>query len=251
MTTSPGGSDLALRYADLARRHAVFAPQESQLRTFGDGVFRRSYELAPTAPPTWAFSLYAGLVLKADSLLRHAVPLPRAIVAHALRSDVDEAERRLAHYAVVERAARELSRMAEEARVADAAIREGCSSLRSSSRAPLLALHLAGLGALRSDQIERALGVSRAGVHGMIANLRATGLVTTTQVSGVKLHALTANTPIGGRVGSTPQTPSAGLSKVALVEFDTAMAALDRLVPPDDARSHCHRPLLRGGFAQE
>lgn len=234
VAASAGGSDLALGYADLARKHAVFAPRESQLRTFGDGVFRRAYELAPMAPPTWALSLYAGTPLKADGLLCHAIPLPGAIVAHALRSDVDDSERHMAHYGAVERAAQGLSKITDEARVADAAIRERRSSLRSSSRAPLVARYLAGFGALRSDQIERVLGVSRVGVHGIIANLRALGLVATSQVNGVKLNAFVANTSTGERVGSSRVKRPTGLSKFALEEFDAAMAALDRLVPPED-----------------
>lgn len=234
VAASVGGSDLAIGYADLARRHAVFAPRESQRRTFGDGVFRRAYELVPMAPPTWALSLYAGTVLKADGLMRHAIPLPGAVVAHALRSDVEDSERRLAHYGAVERTARRLSKVVEEAMVVDADIRERCSSLRSSSRAPLLARRLAGSGALRSDQIERLLGVSRAGAHGTIKSLQALDLVTTTQLSGIKLHAFVANTSTGERVGPDRQTRSAGLSKAALKEFDAAMAALDRLVPPHE-----------------
>ena len=231
-TASASRSDLALGYADLARRHAVFAPRESQLRTFGDGVFRRAYEPTPSVPPTWALGLYAGAILKADGLLRHAIPLPGTIVAHALRPDVDEAERHLAHYEAVERAARRLAVIAEEARLADADIRERCSSLRSSSRTPALARHLAGLGALRSDQIERVLGVSRVGVHGMIVNLRQLSLVATTTVSGIKLHSLRTNTT-GEHVRSAQATPWAGLSKAALDEFDDAMLALEKLMPKD------------------
>lgn len=229
-TAFASGSDLALGYADLARRHAVFAPRESQSCTFGDGVFRRAYELAPVAPPTWALSLYVGTLLKPDGLLRHAIPLPGAIVAHVLRSNVDDSERHLAHYGAVESAARGLSRIVEEARVVDAAIRERCSSLRSSSRAPVLARHLAGFGALRSDQIERVLGVSRVGVHGMVVNLRQFGLVATTKVSGIKLHAFKANTSTDEHVRSAQPQPWTGLSKAALNEFDDAMKAIDAIL---------------------
>jgi len=230
VSASASRSDLALGYADLARKHAVFAPHESQLRTFGDGVFRRAYELTPTAPPTWALGLYAGTVLKTPGLLRHSIPLPGAIVAHSLRPDVDESERLLAHYGAVEGTARRLAKIVEEVRVADAAIRQRCSSLRSSSRAPLLARYLSGLGALRSDQMERVLSVSRTGVHGMIATLRALGLVATTQVSGISLHGFVANTPTGERVRLGRPTPLAGLSKAALDEFDGAMTAVDAIL---------------------
>ncbi|RIV84175.1 hypothetical protein [Aurantiacibacter zhengii] len=233
VTASADGSDLALGYADLARRHTVFAPRETQIRTFDDGVFRRAYEMAPTVPPTWSLGFYAGTVLKAEGLLRHAIPLPGAIVAHALRPDVDEAERHFAHYEAVERAARRLANSAEEVRVADAVIRERSSSLRSNSRAPLLARHLAGFGALRSDQIDRVLGVSRVGVHGMIVSLRQLGLVATTTVSGIKLHSFRTNKSAGEHVRSAQATPWAGLSKAALDEFDDAMLALEKLMPKD------------------
>jgi len=205
----------------------VFAPRESQLRTFGDGVFRRAYEIAPVAPPTWALGLYAGMVLKADDLLRHAVPLPGAIVAHALRSEIEEEDRRLAHYGAVERTAERLSKIVEEARNADATIQERCSGMRSSSRAPALARYLAGLGALRSDQIERLLGISRAGAHGMIARLRQTGLIATSQVSGVKLHQLVRR----GKTGpSVRKTPVKAFSREAIQAFENAVADVDRLL---------------------
>ena len=134
------------------------------------------------------------------------------------------------HYGALARTAQRLSTIAEEARVAVAAIREPSSSLRSSSRAPLLARHLAGFGGLRSDQIERILGVSRAGVHGIIASLRTMRLVVTKQVSKVKLHALKANISIGEHVRSAPPTPWAGLSTSALDEFDDVMKAIDAIL---------------------
>ena len=104
-----------------------------------------------------------------------------------------------------------------------------CSALRGSSRAPQVARYLAGFGALRSDQLERLMGASRAGVHGMVANLRGFDLVTTTTVSGVKLHAILVYTPTRERVRSGRPTPLASLSKAVLDEFDAALAEVERL----------------------
>ncbi|MEP3145452.1 hypothetical protein [Qipengyuania citrea] len=222
--------NLALAYAEAAREHVVFAPRETQLRMFGDGAYRKTYQLTSAGPPTWALGLYVGTVLKADGLLRQALPLPGAIVAHALRQDIEGGERYLAHYTAIGRAAEALAKAADEARGADTVVRERCASLRSSSRAPSLARHLAGLGALRSDQIERVLGLSRAGVHGMIASLRRLGLVSSTKVSGVKLHAFVVNTPTGEHVRSGRPTPLASLSTAALDEFDGAMKAVDAIL---------------------
>ena len=78
--------------------------------------------------------------------------------------------------------------------------------------------------------MERVLSVSRTGVHGMIATLRALGLVATTQVSGISLHGFVANTPTGERVRLGRPTPLAGLSKAALDEFDGAMTAVDAIL---------------------
>lgn len=221
--------NLALAYAEAAREHVVFAPRETQLRMFGDGAYRKTYQLTPAGPPTWALGLYAGIVLKGEGLLRHAVPVPGAIVAHALRRDIEDGERYLAHYSAVRQATAALAKIADDARHAETVIMRRCSALRGSSRAPLVARYLAGFGALRSDQLGRLLGASRAGVRGMIVSLRGLGLIATTNVSGVKLHALVAHTPTRERVRSGRPTPLAGLSKAALDEFDAALAEVERL----------------------
>lgn len=226
-----GSSNLALDYADAAREHVVFAPRESQLRTFGDGAYRRAYRLLPIGPPTWALSLYAGFVLKSDGVLRHALPLPGSIMAHSLRADVDETERVSDHLAALERSARQLTRIAEVATRADRAIRERCSGLRSTSRASALASLLAGFGAMRSDQLERLIGATRVGVHGMLVSLREIGLATTTQASGVKLHSFVADGPSQSNDGVRQRET---FSRSALDEFDAAMTAVDELLSQDD-----------------
>lgn len=222
-----GPSNLALDYTHAAREHVVFAPRESQLRAFGDGIYRRAYELSPIGPPTWALSLYAGVILKADGVLRQALPLPSSIIGHALRADIDRSERVAAHFAALERSAKGLLKISEEALSADHITRERSSGFRSTSRAPSLARHLAGYGAMRSDQLERLLGATRAGVHGMIVSLREIDVATTSQASGVKLHSF-----VPGR----PSRPSHRaherevLSRSALNEFDAAMEHVDALL---------------------
>lgn len=220
-------SNLALDYADAARDHVVFAPRESRLRTFGDGAYRRAYEVSPVGPPTWALSLYAGVILKADGVLRQAPPLPGSIVAHALRADIDESERVAAHFSAVQRSAERLLKMAEEASKADHAIRNRCSGFRSTSRAPALARHLAGYGAMRSDQFESLLGATRAGVHSMLVSLRSSGLVSTTTENGVKLHSYV----LRQRPESASQDRELGVfSRRSLDEFDAAMEHVDELL---------------------
>tara|TARA_Y100001947_G_scaffold134043_1_gene121132 strand:- start:799 stop:1953 length:1155 start_codon:yes stop_codon:yes gene_type:complete len=228
--------NLALTYAEAAREHVVFAPRETQLRMFGDGVYRKTYQLTPAGPPTWALGLYVGRVLKGEGMLRHALPFPGAIVAYALRRDIEDGERYLGHYTAIGQATTVLSKLADEARRAEMVIADRCSSLRGSSRAPLAAQYLAGFGALRSDQLEWVLSASRTGVHGIIATLRKAGLVQTRGMGSVKLHALATNFAADEPTGSKRAEATGGLSKKALDEFDAAMDALEGLISKDDRR---------------
>ena len=228
--------NLALTYAEAAREHVVFAPRETQLRMFGDGVYRKTYQLTPAGPPTWALGLYVGRVLKGEGMLRHALPFPGAIVAYALRRDIEDGERYLGHYTAIGQATTVLSKLADEARRAEMVIADRCSSLRGSSRAPLAAQYLAGFGALRSDQLEWVLSASRTGVHGIIATLRKAWLVQTRGMGSVKLHALATNFAADEPTGSKRAEATGGLSKKALDEFDAAMDALEGLISKDDRR---------------
>lgn len=84
---------------------------------------------------------------------------------------------------------------------------------------------------MRSDQLERLIGATRVGVHGMLVSLREIGLATTTQASGVKLHSFVADGPSQSNDGVRQRET---FSRSALDEFDAAMTAVDELLSQDD-----------------
>ncbi|WP_454887660.1 hypothetical protein [Sphingomonas oryzagri] len=233
-----GARTSPLPFASLRRLHAAiaestrFAPAERAAVTLSMGTIRFAVERRPPPSPRWAIELVYGGHLHATGLLTAALPCPGLVRLDALGEASDEADEPGAARIIRARALRDLAleliiklRYASESA---ARIAERLAGLRRSSRAPALAELLTGFGAMRSRQIEAALGATRLGVRGMLKALHEAGLVTRTSIVGTWL---TSSTPSDtGPVPRVEPAESPAFSREALADYDAANADIDRLL---------------------
>ena len=247
-----GTKTTPLPFTALRRLHAAiaestrFAPTERAPETITMGTIAMgtvamvpiqfAVERRPPPSPRWAIELVYGEHLHATGLLTAALPCPGLVRLDALgdafgnaSGDGDEpGAARIIRARALTDVAVELVVRLRRASESATRIAERLSGLRRSSRAPALAELLTGFGALRSRQIEAALGVTRLGVRGMLTALHDAGLVSRTSVSGSWLTSSVRSDPTPQR-GVDPFESSA-FSDEALADYDAAAADLDRLL---------------------
>lgn len=238
-----GTKTTPLPFTSLRRLHAAiaestrFAPAERAPETItmvpiAMGTIKFAVERRPPPSPRWAIELVVGEHLHATGLLAAALPLPGLVRLDALgdaSGDRDEpGTARIIRARTLTDVAVELVIRLQRANESAIRIAERLAGLRRSSRAPALAELLTGFGAMRSRQIESALGVTRLGVRGMLATLGEADLISRTSVSGVWLTS---------SVRSDPTPPlrvdpveSSAFSDEALADYDAANATIDRLL---------------------
>lgn len=234
-----GTETTPLPFASLRRLHAAIAesmrfapaeraPETITLRTSATGTIQFAVERPLPPPPRWAIELVYGEHLHATGLLTGALPCPGLVRLDAFDDGDDPGTARI----IRARALRDLAlafvirlRHASESAV-QIAIR--LAGLRRSSRAPVLVELLVGFGALRSGQIETALGVTRLGVRGILTALRDAGLTTRTAVSGAWLTSYVWLNPAPAPNAEPAESPA--FSPAALAAYDAANADIDRLL---------------------
>ena len=248
LVTALGTKTTPLPFTALRRLHAAiaestrFAPAERAPETITIGTIAMgtiamvpiqfAVERRPPPSPRWAIELVYGEHLHAAGLLAAALPWPGLVRLDALgdaSGDGDDPDlARIIRARALTDVAVELVVRLRRASESATRIAERLTGLRRSSRAPALAELLTGFGALRSRQIEAALGVTRLGVRGMLTALHDAGLVSRTSVSGSWLTSSVRSDP-------TPQlrvdpVESSAFSDEALADYEAANANIDRLL---------------------
>ena len=227
-----------LPFASLRRLHAAiaestrFAPAERAPGTITMGTIQFAVERPAPPSPRWAIELVYGEHLHATGLLAAALPWPGLVRLDALGDAFGDGDNpglaRIIRARALTDIAVDLVVRLRRASESAARIAEHLAGLRRSSRAPALAELLTGFGAMRSRQIEAALGVTRLGVRGMLTALHDARLVTRTSVLGNWLTSSARPDP-GPALGVEPAESSA-FSHEALADYDAANANIDRLL---------------------
>ncbi len=233
-----GTETTPLPFASLRRLHAAvaestrFAPTERAPETITMGIIQFVVERRPPPSPRWAIELVVGEHLHATGLLAVALPLPGLVRLDALgdaSGDRDEhGTARIIRARTLTDVAVQLVIRLQHANESATRIAVRLAGLRRSSRAPALAELLTGFGAMRSRQIESALGVTRLGVRGMVATLEEADLVSRTSVSGVWLTSSVRLDPVPPL--RVDPVESSAFSDEALADYDAANADIDRLL---------------------
>ena len=187
-------------------------------------------ELPGSRGLAWCVGLFSGSLLRSAGLL--AIPLPSwALTGAVLRSvDLDDAqaaaERRRAVVELLGRQAVDLLALIERCRLScDRAI-SSLTVRRSNSRTGEAFAWLGSWGPLRRSHLARLLGLTDAGVDGVVESLRAAGLA----FRCPKTRRIIVRSP--------PPRPARSDPGRAIAEYDAAVSALDavltrNMVSPD------------------
>lgn len=234
-----GAETAPLPFASLHRLHAAIAqstrfapaapsPETITLGTRATGAIQLAVERPPPPSPRWAIELVYGEHLHAAGFLAAALPCPGLVRLNALCEGDDPGAARIIRAHALRDWALELIARLRHAHDSAARIAQRLGGLRRSSRAPTLAALLVGFGALRSRQIEAALGATRLGVRGMLTALKDAGLVTRASVCGTWLTSYVHLDP----APTVPAEPAQSLafSPETLAVYDAANADIDRLL---------------------
>lgn len=238
-----GAETMPLPFASLRRLHAAIAgstrfapaeraPETITMGTIAMGTIQFAVERPPPPSPRWAIELVYGEHLHATGLLAAALPWPGLVRLDALGDAFGDGDNpglaRIIRARALNDIAVDLVVRLRRASESAKRIAEHLAGLRRSSRAPALAELLTGFGAMRSRQIEAALGVTRLGVRGMLTALHDAGLVTRTSVLGSWLTSSARLDP--GPPARVEPTESPAFSHEALADYDAANANIDRLL---------------------
>ncbi|UZW58262.1 hypothetical protein NUH86_24690 (plasmid) [Sphingobium sp. JS3065] len=222
-----------LPFAGLARLNALlradplFAPVERAVKSFSLGD--REVAIEQTAPrtPLWAVDAALGRLLSASGTWARPLPCPGAVTAEALQPQLWPGERALLTARSLHLSVTRICALADQARRRAALMGEQLGHLRSSARAPQVWTFLSAFAPLGLDQIGSAFRVSRRGTYAIGDALVAAGLARRETVKGKVL--LVADEPRRDRLSpSLDQAPA--IPRAAMVEFDAAMADIDRLL---------------------
>jgi len=208
-----------------------FAPAERGRAAIALDRHRKAIERDAPPSPRWAVELLFGECLRAGGALRQALPLPGIVRLDALGAE-GPAEARTIRASALHEIARDMAEKLREAARLSRRAAQRPAGVRGTSRAPLLHEILAGFGAMRSAQIESALGASRLGVRGMLATLEAMGVLERSTIAGVRLYSVsTTERPALGA-----DAPDGGFtfSSSALDDYEASLASLDRLLARSD-----------------
>jgi len=238
-----GAETTPLPFASLRRLHAAIAestrfapaeraPETISMGTIAMGTIQFAVERRPPPSPRWAIELVYGEHLHATGLLAAALPCPGLVRLDALGDGDDPGLARTIRARALTDIAVDLVVRLRRASESAARIAERLTGLRRSSRAPALAELLTGFGAMRSRQIEAALGVTRLGVRGMLTALHDAGLVTRASVLGNWLTSSARLDPVPALGVEPAESPalSPAFSHEALADYDAANANIDRLL---------------------
>jgi len=238
-----GTETTPLPFKSLRRLHAAiaestrFAPAERApgtitMGTIAMGTIQFAVERPPPPSPRWAIELVYGEHLHATGLLAAALPWPGLVRLDALGDAFGDGDNpglaRIIRARALTDIAVDLAVRLRRASQSAKRIAEHLAGLRRSSRAPALAELLTGFGAMRSRQIEAALGVTRLGVRGMLTALHDARLVTRTSVLGNWLTSSARPDPEPALGVEPAESPA--FSHEALADYDAANANIDRLL---------------------
>ena len=220
-----------------AARTPHFAPieREPQLLTLASGPL--AFEQTMRAMPLWALDFVAGPTMAQSHPGTRPLPLPGAVRAEALRPELWPRERAILVADAAGKAALRLSALFDTAYSTTQAMIAAVSSLRSTSRAPMLYRILSGFGPLRPIQIEQALRVSKNGVRDLVAALVKAGLAEMTAHRHQAVVRATAPLHAPDPISVSPDETEA-IPDTNFAEFDAAMADINRLL----ARSNASLP---------
>lgn len=224
------GNSLFQSLDDLYRSLAdsvTFAPAERAATSLSvssrTGILAAGHAALPS--PRWALDMFAGELLRRHAL-PFALPCPDLIRPDTLsvNDPVEAATLRAAQLGKVARTLfDELTDCTGSARRADKVL-----DLRNTSRAPLVFELLAGFGAMRSAQLETAVGASRLGVRSMLKALRSAGMIDQTKVAGAYLFDATRSS--GAEQSARHTRPLPEFSTGALDEYEASLSEIDRLL---------------------
>jgi hypothetical protein len=189
------------------------------------------------ALPLWALDFVAVPTMARSRPGTRPLPLPGAVRAEALRPELWPRERAILVADAAGKAALRLSALFDTAYSTTHAMTAAVSSLRSTSRAPMLYRILSGFGPLRPIQIEQALRVSKNGVRDLVAALVKAGLAEMTAHRHQAVVRATAPSRAPDPVSVSPDETEA-IPDTNFAEFDAAMADINRLL----ARSNASLP---------
>lgn len=217
-----------LHGAAAASPHFAPAERSRQLLALPSGPV--AFEQARPAMPLWALDLVAGPLIARSNPGFPPLPLPGTVRAEALRPELWPRERAILVAQAAEKAAQRASEQLDAAYARVQAMQAAISSLRSTSRAPLLYRLLAGFGPLRPLQIEQALAVSKNGARDLVAALVKAGLAEST----AHRHQAVVRALPPPRTHSVPAVEDKSIADSPYAEHDAIMAEIEGLL----ARSH-------------
>ncbi len=189
----------------------------------------------PPRPPLWALDLLWGERLFAQGLM--SVPLPFPGLVKPMTENVDDLDQPDPVSEVAAALRHSAERLIAALKDADVAVRtivDGQLCHRNTSRAPMIFGILAGFGQLRGAQLEAIIGASRLGTRKMLSTLEKSGLLHQTRTAGADLFSVRLKAEARSVVDRGKDTPA--LSREALDDYDTSMAAIDALL----ARTGAH-----------
>jgi hypothetical protein len=185
--------------------------------------------------PRWAIELVFGTYLRNAGVLHAALPMPGLIRLDAVPCAGGKAPEAAA--VIQAQALRDcighLISAVEEALRVRSNMAERYADKRLNSRAPQLFALLAGYGPLRSSQLERLLGATRAGVQTMLRALARANDLSVETISGVKLYSLQRDQAVGQ--GDPIGENISAFSKGAVAEYDASLARIDQLLARQNA----------------
>ena len=211
---------------DAAAGSPHFAPVERnrQLLALPSGPV--AFEQARPAMALWALDLVAGPLIARSNPGFPPLPLPGTLRAEALRPELWPRERAILVAQAAEKAVQRVSEQLDVAYARVQAMQAAISSLRSTSRAPLLYRLLAGFGPLRPLQIEQALAVSKNGARDLVAALVKAGLAETT----AHRHQAVVRALPPPRTPIVPAAEGEAAADSPYAEHDSIMAEIDGLL---------------------
>lgn len=211
---------------DAVRESPRFAPVERSSTPVSVGSRRLSLE-GPTRPsPRWAVEMVYGEMLRAGGTLGCALPFVGVLRLDTLGTEDRGDARRIRATALRDLTVATCASLDRAAAMAGHVDRPPAGR-RATSRAPMVFELLAGFGAMRSAQLESAVGATRLGISGMLQALDAAGLVERSTIAGAHLFAATAPR-LEHPLVQTQESPA--FSGEALDEYEASMAEIDRLL---------------------
>lgn len=170
-----------------ASKSPAFAPFERGSITIGGPMGLTVVEHATSKSPLWALDIFAGQAIAAHISGTVPLPCPGLYRSEALKPELRPNERGALIADAVGEAVVVMIRRLEDAHANERILSAALSSRRSTSRAPSLALILAGFGALRPLQLSAAFNLSKNGVRQVIHTVVDAGIAETKSYRGQSL----------------------------------------------------------------